>query len=180
MVENVHTKLHELFIGKIRGERREIMIPAMQEVGPTIFSALLVTVIALMPLFTLESQEGRLFKPLAATQIFTIFCAAVLSITLIPPLISFLLRKTKGKSLEGHKPLQAMAGRLKSALKWTFAHQKLSVIALIVAMGLTIPVFLRLGVGIYAASLRREHPLYADDTSRHLCDRGASAGEKPR
>ena len=76
------------------------MIQAMKEVGPTIFSALLVTVIGLAPLFTLESQEGRLFRPLVATQIFTILCAALLSITLIPSLIMIFLRKAKGKSLE--------------------------------------------------------------------------------
>jgi len=145
MVENVHTKLHELSIGKIIGDRRDIMIKAMKEVGPTIFSALLVTVIGLTPLFTLESQEGRLFRPLAATQIFTILCAALLSITLIPPLIMIFLRKTKGKSLEDHRPSKAMAGYLKGALRWTFTHQKSSLMVLIAAIGFTIPVFLSLG-----------------------------------
>lgn len=145
MVENVHTKLRELTTGKISGERRQIMINAMKEVGPTIFSALLVTAIGLTPLFALESQEGRLFRPLAATQIFTILCAALLSITLIPSLIMIFLRKTKGKSIEDHRPSKAMAAYLKSALKWTFAHQKSLVLMLIVAIGLTIPVFLRLG-----------------------------------
>ncbi len=145
MVENVHTKLHELSTGKIQGVRREIMINAMKEVGPAIFTALLITVIGLSPLFTLESQEGRLFRPLVATQIFTILCAALLSITLVPALIMIFLRRVKGRSREDHKPSIVLAGYLKSALGWTFAHHKASLAIVIAAIGLTIPAFLSLG-----------------------------------
>ena len=145
MVENVHTKLHELGSGIARDKRTQAMIDAMKEVGPTIFSALLVTVIGLTPLFTLEAQEGRLFRPLAATQIFTIFCAAVLSVTFIPALIMIFLRNAKGRSLEEHRPSMILAGHLKNALTWTFTHQKKTLAILLAAMALTIPVFLSLG-----------------------------------
>ena len=145
MVENVHTKLHELGQGKIKGPRSDVMIDAMKEVGPTIFSALLVTVIGLTPLFTLEAQEGRLFRPLAATQIFTIFCAALLSITLVPPLIMIFLRKAKGRALEDHRPSRAMAGYLKKILSWTFTHKKATIVILLLAMAATVPIFLSLG-----------------------------------
>ena len=93
LVENVHSKLCDLRDGKISGERGQIMIEAMKEVGPPIFSSLMVTVVGFIPLFSLVGQEGRLFRPMAATQIFSVFFGAVLSITLIPALIMIFLRK---------------------------------------------------------------------------------------
>ncbi|MBF0385132.1 MAG: efflux RND transporter permease subunit [Candidatus Omnitrophica bacterium] len=145
MVENVHTKLHELSTGKIKDSRSEVIISAMKEVGPTVFFALLVTVIGLTPLFTLESQEGRLFRPLAATQIFTIFSAAILSITLIPALIMVFLRNVKGRALNDHRPSRIMAGHLRNILMWTFANKKITLFLTILILSSAIPVFFSLG-----------------------------------
>ncbi|MEW6009655.1 MAG: efflux RND transporter permease subunit, partial [Candidatus Omnitrophota bacterium] len=102
LVENVHTKLNDLKLGLIKGERSQIMIEAMKEVGPPIFSSLMVTVIGFVPLFSLVGQEGRLFRPMAATQIFTVFFGAVLSVTLVPALIMIFLKKAKPRNLEDH------------------------------------------------------------------------------
>lgn len=145
LVENVHTKLNELREGKITGDRSRIMIDAMKEVGPPIFSSLMVTVIGFIPLFSLVGQEGRLFRPMAATQIFTVFFGAVLSVTLVPALIMIFLRKAKGISLEDHFASRFLVRQHTRILAWTFLHRKLTVIILLLAMAITIPVFLRIG-----------------------------------
>ncbi|MFZ5800442.1 MAG: efflux RND transporter permease subunit [Candidatus Omnitrophota bacterium] len=145
LVENVHTKLNELRLGKITGDRAEIMIAAMKEVGPPIFSSLMVTVVGFIPLFSLVGQEGRLFRPMAATQIFTVFFGAVLSITLVPALIMILLRKTKGRDSEDHFASRFLMQRHKRILGWAFRRRKLTIGILLVAMAMTVPVFLKLG-----------------------------------
>ncbi|MDP3143037.1 MAG: CusA/CzcA family heavy metal efflux RND transporter [Candidatus Omnitrophota bacterium] len=145
LVENVHTKLNELKEGKIKGERSQIMIAAMQEVGPPIFSSLMVTVVGFIPIFSLVGQEGRLFRPMAATQMFTIFLAAILSITLVPALVMIFLRKTKPRSLEDHFATRFLSRHHKRILAWTFIHRKLTVGLLLLAMALTVPMFLKLG-----------------------------------
>ena len=145
LVENVHTKLCALRKGEIKGNREAIMIEAMKEVGPPIFSSLMVTVIGFIPLFSLVGQEGRLFRPMAATQIFSVFFGAVLSVTLVPALIMVFLRKTKGKSLEEHFASRFLDRYHKKILSWTFTHRKLTVAALLLALLITVPVFLRLG-----------------------------------
>jgi Cu(I)/Ag(I) efflux system membrane protein CusA/SilA len=145
LVENVHTKLNELKEGKISGSREQIMIEAMKEVGPPIFSSLLVTVTGFIPIFTLQAQEGRLFRPMAATQMMTIFLAAVLSVTLVPALIMIFLRKTKGRALKEHFATRIMVKYHRKILNWTLTHSKTTIVLLIFLIGLTIPVFLRLG-----------------------------------
>ncbi len=145
LVENVHSKLNELRVGKITGDRQRIMIDAMKEVGPPIFSSLMVTVIGFVPLFSLVGQEGRLFRPMAATQIFAVFFGAVLSITLIPALIMIFLRKTKGRDMEDHFASRFLVKYHRKILGWTFTHRKTTIALLIAIAILTIPVFLSLG-----------------------------------
>ncbi|OGX60980.1 MAG: cation transporter, partial [Omnitrophica WOR_2 bacterium RIFOXYC2_FULL_45_15] len=145
LVENVHSKLCDLRDGKIAGERGQIMIEAMKEVGPPIFSSLMVTVIGFLPLFSLVGQEGRLFRPMAATQIFSVFFGAVLSITLIPALIMVFLRKTKPRSLEEHFASRFLAKCHKKVLAWAFRARKVVILILIALLAITVPVFMKLG-----------------------------------
>ena len=145
LVENVHSKLCDLRDGKISGERAQIMIEAMKEVGPPIFSSLMVTVIGFLPLFSLVGQEGRLFRPMAATQIFSVFFGAVLSITLIPALIMVFLRKTKPRSLEEHFASRFLTKCHKRVLAWAFRGRKAVILILIVLLAVTVPVFMKLG-----------------------------------
>ena len=145
LVENVHTKLNELKEGKIKGERREIMIEAMKEVGPPIFSSLMVTVIGFMPLFSLVGQEGRLFRPMAATQIFTVFFGAVLSVTLVPALIMIFLAKAKPRKLEDHFASKFLMKHHQKILGLAFKRRKFVIALLILVLAVTVPVFLKLG-----------------------------------
>ena len=145
LVENVHTKLNDLKLGLIKGERSQIMIEAMKEVGPPIFSSLMVTVIGFIPLFSLVGQEGRLFRPMAATQIFTVFFGAVLSVTLVPALIMIFLAKAKPRNLEDHFASKFLMKHHQRILKVAFRRRKLVIALLILALAVTVPVFLKLG-----------------------------------
>jgi Cu(I)/Ag(I) efflux system membrane protein CusA/SilA len=89
MIENAHKHLERADAKK---PRAEILIEAAKEVGPALFLSLLIITVSFMPIFTLESQEGRLFGPLAFTKTFSMAAAAILSITLVPVLMILFVR----------------------------------------------------------------------------------------
>ncbi|MEW6629510.1 MAG: CusA/CzcA family heavy metal efflux RND transporter [Pseudomonadota bacterium] len=84
MIENAHKRLERAPPGK---PRVQILIDAASEVGPALFFSLLVITVSFLPIFTLESQEGRMFGPLAFTKTFSMAAAAILSVTLVPALM---------------------------------------------------------------------------------------------
>jgi len=84
VVENAHKKLEIWEATGRKGDYKEILIGAIQEVGRPSFFSLLVIAIAFLPVFALEAQEGRLFRPLAFTKNFAMAIAAFLAITLDP------------------------------------------------------------------------------------------------
>ncbi len=89
MVENAHKHYEEW-----RGERShfEIILRSAQEVGPTLFFTLLVITVSFLPVFTLQAQEGRLFKPLAFTKTYALAASSLLAITVIPVLMYWFVR----------------------------------------------------------------------------------------
>jgi len=89
MVENVHKHL-ERDAGK--KQHWQIVIDATKEVGPSLFYSLLIITLSFLPVFTLQAQEGRLFMPLAFTKTYVMAAAALLSITLVPVLMGYLIR----------------------------------------------------------------------------------------
>jgi len=89
MIENAHKHLERLKEGE---SRVEAMLAACKEVGPALFFSLLIITVSFLPVFTLESQEGRLFSPLAYTKTFAMAGAALLSITLVPVLMMLFVR----------------------------------------------------------------------------------------
>ncbi|RZO84310.1 MAG: efflux RND transporter permease subunit [Oceanococcus sp.] len=94
IVENIHRRL-SLWQDKPVAEREsrtDVIIDAMQEVGPSIFFALLIIAVSFLPVFALQDSEGRLFKPLAWTKTYSMFFAALLSVTLIPALAVLVIR----------------------------------------------------------------------------------------
>jgi Cu(I)/Ag(I) efflux system membrane protein CusA/SilA len=97
MIENAHKHL-ERDAGKKPHWR--IIADAATEVGPALFYSLLVITVSFVPVFTLEAQEGRLFKPLAYTKTYAMAAAALLSITLVPVLMGYWIR---GRILPEHK-----------------------------------------------------------------------------
>jgi Cu(I)/Ag(I) efflux system membrane protein CusA/SilA len=89
MIENAHKHI-EQDGGKM--DRWQIIRDAAVEVGPTLFYSLLVITVSFIPVFTLQAQEGRLFKPLAFTKTYSMAAAALLSITLAPVLMGYFIR----------------------------------------------------------------------------------------
>ena len=89
MIENAHKHLEH---HRGRKDHWKIIADASKEVGPTLFYALLVITVSFAPVFTLEAQEGRLFKPLAFTKTYSMAAASILSVTLVPVLMGFWIR----------------------------------------------------------------------------------------
>jgi copper/silver efflux system protein len=89
MIENAHKHLERAQPGQ---SRVAVLIEAAAEVGPALFFSLLIITVSFMPIFTLESQEGRLFSPLAFTKTFSMAAAALLSVTLVPALMVVCVR----------------------------------------------------------------------------------------
>ncbi|MEO5341584.1 MAG: efflux RND transporter permease subunit [Magnetococcus sp. MYC-9] len=97
MIENAHKHLERAPKDK---PRHHVLMEAAVEVGPALFFSLLIITVSFLPVFTLEAQEGRLFKPLAFTKTFAMAGAALLSITLVPVLMLLFVR---GRILPEHK-----------------------------------------------------------------------------
>ncbi|MDU7196208.1 MAG: efflux RND transporter permease subunit, partial [Streptococcus sp.] len=97
MIENAHKHLERAPPDK---PRLEVLIEAASEVGPALFFSLLIITVSFLPIFTMESQEGRLFSPLAYTKTFSMAAAAILSVTLVPALMVLFIR---GKIVPEHK-----------------------------------------------------------------------------
>lgn len=89
MIENAHKHIEHSDGTK---DRWQLIKEAAVEVGPTLFFALLLITVSFFPIFTLEDQEGRLFKPLAFTKTYAMGAAAFLSVTLVPVLMGLLIR----------------------------------------------------------------------------------------
>jgi copper/silver efflux system protein len=144
IIENIHKRLETWQNEGSRGQRREVIIAAMQEVGPSIFGSLLVLTVAFLPVFTLEATEGRLFKPLAFTKTYSMGFAALLAVTLTPALAALVIRGRIRP--EEHNPLNRwlVAGYV-PVVRFVVRHRIGVIIASAVAMAFSVPAFLRLG-----------------------------------
>jgi Cu(I)/Ag(I) efflux system membrane protein CusA/SilA len=97
MIENAHKHLERAAPGK---PRSEVLIEAAIEVGPALFFSLLIITVSFLPIFALEAQEGRMFKPLAYTKTFAMAAGALLSVTLVPMLMMLFVR---GRIMPEHR-----------------------------------------------------------------------------
>jgi len=137
MIENAHKHIEE-WSGDRPGEdlagaeRWRVITAAASEVGPALFFSLLIITLSFVPVFTLEAQEGRLFAPLAFTKTYTMAAAALLSVTLVPLLMGWLIR---GRiPTEQSNPVnRALTRAYRPAIEWVLARPKrtLAIAALI-------------------------------------------------
>ena len=129
MIENAHKHLERAPPEK---PRVEILIEAASEVGPALFFSLLIITVSFMPIFTLESQEGRLFSPLAFTKTFAMAAAAILSVTLVPALMVLFVR---GRIIPEHRnPLNRFLIWVYRPVIKAVMRAKLVVVALAIAI----------------------------------------------
>ena len=144
LVENAHKRLNHWEREGRPGKRIEVLISSFQEVGRTIFFALLVITVSFLPVFTLQAQEGRLFKPLAYTKTFSMAFAAILAVTLVPAL-GVLLIRGRIRSEDKHPISRFLFWLYTPVLNFVVRFPKTVIIVALVLGLSTIPVFQRLG-----------------------------------
>jgi len=132
MIENAHKKIerweHEHPDQRLAGEDRwQVVTDAAREVGPALFFSLLIITLSFIPIFTLQSQEGRLFKPLAFTKTYAMAAAAALSVTLIPVLMGYLIRGRIPK--ESSNPInRTLTALYRPVLAWVMGRPRLTLV----------------------------------------------------
>jgi len=136
MVENAHKRLEH----EPDRPRTEVIIDAAKEVGPTIFFALLVITVSFAPVFTLQEQAGRMFKPLAFTKTYAMATAAILSITLVPVLMTWFIRGRIRK--EAENPInRVLIGGYRPVINLVLHWRKMTLLAaLIMSISIAWPV----------------------------------------
>ncbi|HEY9552831.1 efflux RND transporter permease subunit [Allosphingosinicella sp.] len=139
MIENAHKKLEHAKDeeGELTEQRRrQVLTEAAVEVGPALFFSLLIITLSFLPVFTLEAQEGRLFKPLAFTKTYAMAAAAGLSITLVPVLMLMFI---KGRVRpETDNPVnRALIAAYRPTLVWVLRRPKLTLGIAAAALALT-------------------------------------------
>lgn len=146
MIENAHKKLeHAREGGELTdAARRSVIIEAAVEVGPALFFSLLIITLSFLPIFTLQAEEGRLFRPLALTKTYSMAAAAGLSITLVPVLIAMLV---KGRiAPEQENPVNRFFVRVyRPVLSWVLRKPRLTIVIAAVALAITLVPMSRLG-----------------------------------
>lgn len=137
MIENLHKHLEQFRQqhGRLpsKTEHWGIVATAATEVGPALFFSLLIITLSFIPVFALEAQEGRLFTPLAYTKTFAMAAAAILSITLVPVLMGYVIR---GKiPPEQRNPIsRVLIAAYRPALKLVLSYPKLTLALALVAL----------------------------------------------
>lgn len=146
MIENAHKHLEreQAKPPEARRPRLDVLIEAGKEVGPALFFSLLIITVSFLPVFALQEQEGRLFKPLAYTKSFSMLFAALLSITVTPFLMTLLIRGRIPS--EDRNPINRFLRWIyepvaRLALQWRYGMVALA----LVAIAAIIPIYLRLG-----------------------------------
>ncbi|MGD0480118.1 MAG: CusA/CzcA family heavy metal efflux RND transporter [Terracidiphilus sp.] len=144
MVENGYRHLAERADVPDAAERRRILVGSAQQVGPALFYSLIIIVVSFLPVFLLEAQEGRMFRPLAWTKTLSLIFASLLSITLVPALMPFCLR---GKLRpESKNPAARFTQSIYlPVLRWSLKHWKLVIALNLAFLAATIPLYFRLG-----------------------------------
>lgn len=141
MIENAHKHIERLKPGE---SRAEALIDACKEVGPALFFSLLIITVSFLPVFTLESQEGRLFSPLAYTKTFAMAGAALLSVTLVPVLMMYFVR---GKIMpEAKNPVNRfLIWSYRPVIALVMRWKKTTIVLALVALGVSLWPASRLG-----------------------------------
>jgi len=122
----------------------DISVMSAKQVGPAIFYSVGIMVISFLPVFLLEGQEGKLFRPLAFTKTFVLIGSAIIAITLVPMLMTML---TRGKfRSEEENPVTRILNRLYAPIiRWVLKWRKSTIALNVLALLITIPMFMNMG-----------------------------------
>ncbi|CAG35100.1 efflux RND transporter permease subunit [Desulfotalea psychrophila] len=141
MIENVHKHMEH---DDGRRSHWELVKDASLEVGPALFFSLLIIAVSFLPVFALEAQEGRLFKPLAYTKTYAMAGAAFLAVTLVPVLMGYMIR---GKIMPEHKnPINRfLIWIYDPAIRWALGAKKTVVVIALLLMATVYIPYQRIG-----------------------------------
>jgi copper/silver efflux system protein len=146
MVENGYRHLSEhASLGSLtQPERRRILLDSAKQVGPPIFFSLLIIVVSFLPVFLLEAQEGRMFRPLAWTKTLAVGFSSLLAITLVPVLMPMFIRgHLRSESLNPFSRLSQAIYR--PVLRLCLRFPKTVMFINLAFLALTLPLALKLG-----------------------------------
>jgi Cu(I)/Ag(I) efflux system membrane protein CusA/SilA len=148
MVENGYRRLSEYqeqHPGPVPNDTRfQILIDAAKQVGPALFFSLLIIVVSFLPVFLLEAQEGRMFRPLAWTKTLAVASSSILAITLVPVLMTLLIRGRLRP--ERANPVSRFTQALYlPVLRFCLHHRVLAIVVNLAFLVVTLPLGLRLG-----------------------------------
>jgi copper/silver efflux system protein len=147
MVENGYRHLseHPLNATGVPGpERRRILINAAKQVGPALFFSLLIIVVSFLPVFLLEAQEGRMFRPLAWTKTTAVGFSSVLAITLVPVLMVMWIRGRLRP--ESQNPFARLTQAIYlPVLRWCLKYRKTTLALNLIFLVVTFPLAFKLG-----------------------------------
>jgi len=146
MIENAHKHIEHdsLKPPEQRREHWQLIIEAAKEVGPSLFYSLLVITVSFIPIFTMEAQEGKLFKPLAFTKTYSMAAAAILSITLVPVLMGYWIRGNIKP--EEKNPINKFLIKIyHPVVNFVIKHWKYVIITTLVLLGITYIPFSKIG-----------------------------------
>ena len=141
LIENAHVRLSA---APPDADRQRVIVDACKEVGRPIFFSLLLITVSFLPIFTLAGQAGRLFMPLAYTKTFAMFAAAILSITLAPPLMVLLLRG-RFRTEEQNPVSRILSRAYRPIVTQVVRHRYVAVAVAALVILATVPMFQRLG-----------------------------------
>src|SRR6202050_2144714 len=152
MVENGYRHLSEAqHLVSLKGEsisepkRQRILLSAAKQVGRPIFFSLIIIVVSFLPVFLLESQEGRMFRPLAYTKSFAIAFSSVLAITVVPVLMVLLIRGKRLRPEEENPISRFFQAIYLPVIRWCLRHRARTIVANVIFVLLTIPLLFKIG-----------------------------------
>jgi Cu(I)/Ag(I) efflux system membrane protein CusA/SilA len=126
-------------------ERQRILLSAAKQVGRPIFFSLIIIVVSFLPVFLLESQEGRMFRPLAYTKSFAIAFSSVLAITVVPVLMVLFIRGKRLRPEENNPISRFFQAIYLPVIRWCLHHRALTIAANVIFLLLTIPLLFKIG-----------------------------------
>jgi len=141
MIENAHKHIER---APPDAPRLQLIIDACKEVGPALFFSLLIITVSFLPVFTLESQEGRMFQPLAFTKTFSMAGAALLSVTLVPVLMLLFIRGNimpEGKNPVNRFLIWVYRPVIAAVMRW----KKTTILLALLALGISAYPLTKLG-----------------------------------
>jgi Cu(I)/Ag(I) efflux system membrane protein CusA/SilA len=126
-------------------ERQQILLHAAKQVGRPLFFSLIIIVVSFLPVFLLEAQEGRMFRPLADTKTLAMTFSSILAITIVPVLMILLIRGRRLRPEEENPISRFFQALYLPILRWCLRHRWLTIGANVLFLALTLPLVFQIG-----------------------------------